>query len=260
VECANPFVNKVAAFDPLVIDWTFSMDGGASWYPAGRTQNQTYITLGDPRADLYHTVVHVSSTAAHDQDQPDEIVAKIWEEFSDRHVFRAGDHQELTYYHAVPTVTFPPASVVGLLTHGDGRCGAWGRFLRDTIKVQGITDSRNQQVIPVPRATFDSSILVKDWDMTPAMRTPQEPPEARGSVPGQGNPHPAAQRFTDHAVVTYKNKIYDPSYGGQPFGSLVEWQRASLDGVFYYNSSGIKVEANSGSAWTLHVKEGVAEP
>jgi hypothetical protein len=58
------------------------------------------------------------------------------------------------------------------------------------------------------------------------------PADAEDGVPGQGNNDPISL-FTNHGLVTFGTSIYDPSYGGGPFGSLVEWQRASLDGVSF---------------------------
>ena len=47
-------------------------------------------------------------------------------------------------------------------------------------------------------------------------------------IEGQGNPNPKG-RFTDHAVVEYGGKYYDPSYGSDVFASQQAWEDAALD-------------------------------
>jgi hypothetical protein len=62
-------------------------------------------------------------------------------------------------------------------------------------------------------------------------------------APAQGNSNPQST-FSDHAIVKYNNKIYDPSYGTQIFSSEEEWESASLHGagiafeIVYFPPSG----------------------
>ena len=56
-------------------------------------------------------------------------------------------------------------------------------------------------------------------------------------------------------MVEFEQKIYDPSYGGEPFDSLLEWQRHSLAAVVWTTRDGNDgYRLNSGPAWSQYVK------
>jgi hypothetical protein len=58
---------------------------------------------------------------------------------------------------------------------------------------------------------------------------PRKPRGAQGSIPGQGG-SPLLQMFSNHTIVKYADKYYDPSYG-QMFNSAEEWEQKALAGV-----------------------------
>ena len=55
----------------------------------------------------------------------------------------------------------------------------------------------------------------------------------KSSNPAQNNNQPQFV-FNGHAVVKLKGKLYDPSYGGEPFADLEAWENASLESVRYF--------------------------
>jgi hypothetical protein len=118
-----------------------------------------------------------------------------------------------------------------LISHADGRCGAWQNFLIDVLKAQNIPSQailvKDVQPASVPTGlTFDpahSSLAVYKY------------------IPAQGNPNPA-YFFVDHAVVevpsvpAFAMNVYDPSYGKvYSYGNLAASQQAWEDtAVDYY--------------------------
>ena len=48
-------------------------------------------------------------------------------------------------------------------------------------------------------------------------------------VEAQNNEDPKSF-FSDHGIVIYNEKIYDPSYGTGPFNNFIEWEDESIAG------------------------------
>ncbi len=230
-----------------------------------------YVTLGQPATDgpLYHTVVHVSTAAAMWVDTPQQVIDKTWEAFKTRKLTTASPAfddldkvllppelrrvaKPLHYYKEWNTLS---ATTKELLETGDGKCGAWGLFMADTLKVHGIA-AKAVPVEPKPNPTTGliEAFAIQRWDFQGAggsgnadypygnLRPADDNymlkvdgvwqykydatdvPHATGKDPdpstgrGQGNTIPKAI-FIDHALVRIgdENKLYDPSYGTGPF-------------------------------------------
>jgi hypothetical protein len=127
-------------------------------------------------------------------------------------------------------------NTAGLLSDGNGQCGAWAEFFIDMLKVQGISSNKIEVLeASDPR---DRAFLVKNYTFTGTGVSPGTAPyvyvlgidviDASG-VAGQGNSDPISA-FYNHFIVSYSGQYYDPSYGSGPFGSQSEWENASLDG------------------------------
>ncbi len=61
---------------------------------------------------------------------------------------RKNDGHVLTYYVNAPPGASCTSNVSGLLSDGDGRCGAWAQFFIQIIKIQGITGSHLVALYP----------------------------------------------------------------------------------------------------------------
>jgi hypothetical protein len=228
VECSSPFADSVGFFDPLEITWNYLPKSGSTWWGAGETLNQTYVTLGDPvTTPVFHTLAHLGCKNAAGMNQPAEVTEAIWGEFADQCVRRI-DGRQLTYY---ASYTCSNTSTAALLSNGDGQCGAWAKLFIDLRKVQGIDDS-NEYVLFEPIA--DDGFIVKNWTFSgtglsgnttyPYLNVTDsfligltkynfrfaEVKDATG-VAGQGNSNPASL-FNNHQVVI-GGVYYDPSYG-----------------------------------------------
>jgi len=145
-----------------------------------------------------------------------QVVERIFADgFAGLNVKRV-DGTQLVYYGAYSSVNPPPGdafTTAGLLANGDGRCGAWARFLRDVLGAQRISATvRGIKTKDMPGATGYGFVV-------------------KATIPGQGNPSPPTV-FADHAVVTYDTRIYDPSYG-RAYNTLIAWEDASLSELLY---------------------------
>lgn len=254
VVCSNSFKNEIDFFDPMSIAWKWSLDDGSTWYDAGSSENQTYVTLGDPLTTAYHTLAHLGCKNADGESTAANCTTKIWNEFTDRDVRRV-DGVRLTYY---ASYTCGNVTTASLLASGDGQCGAWAKFFIDMRKIQGIDDT-NEYVIFDP--ITDDGFIVKNWTFTgggssghpthPYLNIPDSPligatsynwkfaevNDAAG-IPGQGNPNPASL-FNNHQVVI-SGAYYDPSYGVK-HATLQDVDSNSIDG-FYIGPGGYPVD------------------
>ncbi len=242
----NPLPNRIEYFPLVFIEWEMSFDGGQNWFDVGVSDNTLYVTLGDPLqgVEVFHTAIHIGCTNAVGETDADSTVPRVWGEFADRDVRRVSDDEQLGFW--VEKVDFrgpnpnPPEAftVAGLLQNADGRCGAWIRFFRSTLEIQGITGARDVVLYPKDRAkdypvpggvlrvpAVGLFLLVKEWDL----RNPNAPKDLKG-IPGQKNDDPQSN-FTDHSIVRYGRHYYDPSYGKGPYRSTIEWEDDNLEAV-----------------------------
>lgn len=131
----------------LSISWEMSYNGISDWINLDESTHQVYITRGgEVPSDVqkpYHTVLDVSCGQANGMTGSEQdIVDKIWEAFGQKNgafpgIERAGDGHILTYYEN-PNGSSCAGDLGGLLTTGDGKCGAWREFLLQCIRVQNI--------------------------------------------------------------------------------------------------------------------------
>jgi hypothetical protein len=140
-------------------------------------------------------------------------------------------------------------SVSDLVKYSDGKCSAWSRFFRETIKAHGITNATFKAIRPFATNHQPYRLYVKEQNILPVLFDPSNPPIPLFGVAGQGNDDPLSV-FSDHAVVACSGVIYDPSYGNS-FNDLYAWQRGSLAVVAFDGGSLHIVVPNSASGTNL---------
>jgi hypothetical protein len=181
------------------------------------------------------------------------VVDAIYEDFTDRNVQRVKpstgnlDGLKMTYWGNPLLESF---DTLALLSNADGKCGAWARFFTDVLRSQGIDAEVTSLKAPFPTSQLQAAIqteypnwsgryllnslnqpvaypaiLVKNWQIT---GKPFAPIDLNG-VAAQGDQANPQAYFTDHAVVEYGNKLYDPSYGQNTFENRTAWEDASLN-------------------------------
>lgn len=140
----------------------------------------------------------------------------IWDNF--RNIKAPGGGCILSYRHTSPKIY----TTHELLYYGHGRCKAWQQFFYATVACQGI---KTEKVGIKPVQPADLLIVKKQ--------------SAQGNV----NPY---RVFSNHALIVYNGKYYDPSYHSDPIsrssGPFL-YETESL--IAYCNSSFIADEALS---------------
>ncbi len=259
--------------DDFVLTFEASFRDVNEWVEVGKSNNQFYVTHGTPGfSPLFHTLVDVGCRNSNGQTTEAGIVASIWSDFvapssgfptvlPARPPGMVGPLQSL-YYYRTPYNSNVSSTVAKLLADGDGRCGAWARFLQAIIKTHGIRGVEARQVIPSPPPNSGlqgHQIWVKNQDLGPLTASPPGLPVPINGIAGQGSSNPSKSVFDDHGVTTYAGMIYDPSYG-KSFENLLEWQRNALDSVSFHDSQQLIFYSNSGQSWQQLVEYGIIEP
>jgi hypothetical protein len=257
---------KISAYDPLTMTWQVSLDGGVTWQAAGMSTNPVYVTLAKPINDAntpvnYVTVARLSCINGNGATTNDTAVPKIFGAFTGLNVMRA-DGTPLTYYKNYNTKNITTAA---LLKNGQGQCGSFTRLFLDMLKIQGIKQNNNFQLISPKNGA--NGFLVNAWKFGAAMSSgnPNYPyldyvslgksfVNAAGNgysfadtpdvtraandpkqIKGQNNADPASI-FGNHQVALYTDAAgtktyYDPSYG-TTFTSLDNFNKMAIAGFF----------------------------
>ena len=215
------FADAVDHFESFEVTWEVSFDNGSSFSPAGISQNQVYVLLDNPIAgtSLHHTSVHLGTTAADGQSDAVEAVNTIWAEFADNLV-KTVDGKLMEYNHDQGT----GSTVAALLKDAKGRCGAWARFMVESLGVQGIA-ATHLQVRPVTHPPAPPTLPPGYEAYTAGDSQGRGIVMADAKAQGSGgsvyaNPIPL---YADHSLVeinalpggstSFTNTVYDPSYG-----------------------------------------------
>ena len=263
----------------FTLNWSISVDGGTTWAAINSTKHSVYVTLADPltpSSERQLTLFDTACRQATGLSATADVVAKVYSVFTHKDSSGIPDVErinpatsqpngvELTYWSPTNPAPQPECwSTAGLLSIGDGRCGAWANFLYDALQVDGITSTVEtvnppENNVPgtsgsppslytaaqtkltaditayLPSGTYQviPIFYVKSWNLSTYSTAPFSPVRNTG-VAGQGNANPRAE-FDNHAIVEYDGKDYDPSYGSPVFSSRVSWEDASLDGYGAY--------------------------
>jgi hypothetical protein len=234
-DCTTSFPNAISLYDPLVIYWwlyTYPL----GWTFTGGSENPCYLTLADPIGTPFHTLLYIGCSNAAGLTETTPTAEAIWTEFTDLVVLRRDAPTTLTYW----ADDSASATETGrLLKDGNGQCGAWAECLRDSWRVQAITSGRKLEVLP--NIVDAMGFLVKDWNFIDPGSSPGTYPfvfvedvdlfDDPSGAPGQGNQNPPGA-FMNHFIVRHNEQYYDPSYGSGPFSSDLNWENASLDGLW----------------------------
>jgi len=241
VESTSPFPDSVGYLNPMLIEWSVSLDNGGSWVGIGATSNPVYVTLGHPvnlaGNPIYHTLVDLGCRNAAGQSDESGTINAIWGEFADRSVMCIDRGIPMTlladWIHEGERHT-----TESLLRHCDGSGRAWCELFMDMLGVQGI--SRSQPYVYMfyesPMSYDPYGILIQYWSFAdpgvsgdsfyPYLSIPDDPfvqdpsglrwkftqiADGEG-IPGQSNSNPLSF-VIKWVVVNIDGKYYDPSLG-----------------------------------------------
>ncbi len=258
IASANPLANQIAKLEDVAINWRISTDN-INWVNAGISRHSIYVSAATPRTtELYRTVVDVAVSKNIGRQATDRsaIIDGTWAYFAGRNATRYYDGAPLKYW-GQDYGTKKSFQTDTLLLLGDGRCGAWSRFFLDILAVNGVV--ANVQIFEglysVSSAVEGEDILVKNVtflqdgrtgdirypffveskNVTSRLRdehdnwfTVSDMQDGSG-LPAQNNDNPVGW-FGNHALVLLEGKVYDPSYGGEPFSDFNAWEDAAVAG------------------------------
>ena len=258
---AGPLPNAVFYFDARTPGSEFNLDwevkvGSGPWISGGTTKHTLYVTYDSPKTTNRQESTYwigTKAAAVGFVDSEAAVVAKIWAEFADREVYRLPTSPSqsvgtrLSYWNPLsldPNVCTPHDWAMIASANGNGQCGAWARWFKAVLGVQGVESSLIEvkstyaNDTGVPSSAPKPSFLVKDWwfvgsgsvsgfgNFKYALSDITDSPLG---VAGQNNVNPPGA-FENHFIVEYGGGYYDPSYGGSVHAGKNEWENASIDG------------------------------
>jgi hypothetical protein len=225
---------------PISWNWQYSLDDGDTWTALVQTEAWLYTTFTDndatPTTDkpfwqLYYIGCSAVAQEEDTYSSRPEVIEGIWQPFQNRAVnaLPPANHQVTNYYY----YKYPKepdqyeGTTQSLLSMGHGRCGAFGRFFVDLLRVQGIT-AAEFDYIPDP-----------DNNRPPAAGTRLRK-KLVASKNGQGG-EAKTWEFGDHVLVKLDGKYFDPSYGlpantFEGYTTLINWE----DGALALTTTGYK--------------------
>jgi hypothetical protein len=239
VAAAQPLPDAVSYFDPFEIAWSFSVDGGTTWFGGARTDHRVYATLAEPVSEpVFETVLYLACSEP-GATNPDAAVANTWSLFAGPGNIATWDGEALTYYATVDGGSCTATSC--LLVSHEGQCHSFASLLKDAMEANGIVDVRITRVLPpIDHDAFG----VKNLGFDPTPSFPAEPIYKYSigdlivtvsGIPGQNTNPPSAKLFSQHFIVHRGSgsEYYDPSYGtattgaADYSGNFDAWRRAS---------------------------------
>lgn len=271
----TPFTdNTIRYYDNFSINWEFSLDN-VTWRIVGESSSPIYVTLQQAKPEgafsgfkYYLTVFDVACRNADGITTTDEMINKVWEEFTDHTVYRA-DGVPMGYYKEL----FSPNVTLGsLVKYADGECYTWAQLFLAALKMHGFSQPNNYMNISADYSSTGcgsiSRFLVKDWNFGTASFDCFDMPYVNVYNPdyydadtayiydyaevtdeigvmGQTAPNPASS-FSNHQIAIVNGKYYDASYGVLyatfdeiKYGALSGWSRTETS-----DEVGIGIDVN----------------
>lgn len=254
IESEEALPATTAVYEPLTIDWKYTLPGGIEEFSARKSANPLYVLLNNPVNFVYYTslTLGVPQGAADDI----QVVNRIWSRFATLNV-TTWDKRTLHYYKpGVDAFSCASASVKALLTinNASGQCGAFARLLSNALGIHGIWS----KMIGVESTVADGGFIVKNVRLSPTPSVPADPiykwrlrtssgpglpitpppgvtfgdVTGEPGVAGQNEPTPGEKVFNRHFVVhpqlTSSLPLLDPSYGAT-YSSKTEFEAKAVD-------------------------------
>lgn len=224
-------------FKPFIINWKISFDNGNSWRNIGETQNTLYVTYKTPQAEAgefgwFHTVYDLSCRNAQTKTTEQDIIAGVWNEFTDQIVLNY-NNDSLFYYKNLST---PYVTLATLLKYRDAECYTFAQLFLASLKIQGIVRTNNYVYIEAKGNACGYAVdrfLVKNWAFNTTSSAPCSSFSYKSTgikkqpgIPGSCTITPASH-FGNHQIAKIDGVYYDPSYGSSS-ASLTELKMKSI--------------------------------
>ncbi len=244
----------VRFFKPFIINWEISFDGN-SWRTIGETKNTLYVLYKAPQVEAgefqwFHTVFDLSCRNAQFKSVEKEIIAGVWNEFTDQIVLNY-NNDSLFYYKTLNT---PHVTLATLLKYRDAECYTFAELFLAAIKIQGIVRTNNYVYLEAKGTACGKKIdhfFVKNWALNTPVSNPPCPsfPYQSGNgvkklpgIPGSCTKSPASH-FGNHQIAKIDGVYYDPSYGTSCL-SLTELKNNALSAWGFVSLSNSTIYLN----------------
>ncbi len=271
----NTLPDRVDLYDRVTLVWEFK-EGSGPWHAVGRSHYRIATVLDEPIGRYRQAAVIYGCESGRGATDEAGFIKGLKQRLVDRSRPAKNAHGKvLGYYENWQTQA---RTSKALLEGGDGQCGAWGQFLVDTLRAQGIT--KGEFVLVVPTRQGDG-FLVNNWSPVPnwpegsanLITFTTDTPNAHGPVsehyppfdnrgytwgkqpfrdepglPGQSTKNPVGA-FNNHVVVKYGSEFFDPSYGAV-YTSL---HQMSTNAIYAFYTP--KREKNR-ITWTVRTNDG----
>lgn len=158
-DASNAFATKAKFFNPFHLSWSFSLDGGTTWWPLGVSDNRVYVPLKDPWASsIYESLLDISlrGVATEGTTSSATVMTALWNQFKDPSggsgVTRkamdgdnVSDGATLVYW----ATTGATSDWSELLDTANGQCGAFAKLFVMCAAAAGVGSSNDFEVLNV---------------------------------------------------------------------------------------------------------------
>jgi len=229
-EMSGAFANNVDYLATMTIAWKVSFDGGSSWFDAGSSANEVFVTLGVPGcATRFRTVMYLACKTTGGTDAS-TCLANSWSSFGGPANVCAWNETAKTYSRALHYYQNADGNgnttTKKLLADANGQCHSWAHLLKECLLVNNVGSMRTRIYPPTGYNEFCVKNVVFD-DVNPTYPADdpwkydfldldlEPPPAGAVGLAGQNMTTPKAKRFGQHFIVhpTGSATYYDPSYG-----------------------------------------------
>jgi len=201
-------VTGIAA-DDVTITWSIADNNTFT------STHKVYVVGGamsNVSSILYHTLVDLGCEAAKGKTTDYDIFEAICNRFK-TDINRIDGEGALKYWGPLasenPTVQ-EFTTVTELLTHLDGRCGAWAKMLAATLKIQGVTGLGYNILIPFGKTVQHNG----HSDEIQQFKQIKSPFKGGTSPPNN---------FTEHTIVKYGDYYFDPTGTSEVYDNVNDY-------------------------------------
>lgn len=241
-------------------------EGSGTWVFLGTSNNKFFLTLSYPTVDatLTRTALNIACQKPGATIES-QAIADLWSTISSLSL-KNYSGSNLSYYPSGSHFHECANSIETLLLTKKGQCSSFAELMVDCLQSHGIASGEVKTIGPAGQ----DLMVIKKWSINNIGS--QTPPwiytetalyllpvyfdmaagvigdwSLEPGVAGQNSPSPSQKVFANHVVVSYGQKLYDPSYG-KIYNDLPDFVSQALQGT------GIRVQPDTFGRTVIHMK------